>query len=80
MTGRLVLVVLAAIAAYAVWAYCHPWRPCPRCGGKGTSALSTRRRNGKCRRCKGTREVRTLGSRALHRAVRGATDYRNRAK
>ena len=72
MNGRLVLVIAAAVVSYAAWAYAHPWRDCPRCQGSGRNRLSTRRRRGKCWRCKGTREVRTLGSRALHRTARSA--------
>jgi hypothetical protein len=70
MNGRLVFVLAAALVAYAIWAYLHPFRPCPRCRGTGASRLSTARRRGHCWRCKGTREVRTAGSRMLHRAVR----------
>jgi hypothetical protein len=72
MNGRLALVILAAVVGYAIWAYNHPWRDCPRCKGSGRNRLSTKRRRGKCWRCKGTREVRTLGARMLHRAVRSA--------
>jgi hypothetical protein len=70
MTARLVLGGLALIAGYAVWAYFHPFRPCPRCAGKGTNRGSTRRRSGKCPRCKGSREIKTIGSQLLHRAVK----------
>lgn len=80
MTGRLVLLLLAAAVAYAVWAYCHPWRACPRCKGSGSNALSTSRRRGRCRRCKGSREIQTIGSRALHKAVRSAAGYRRDRK
>lgn len=69
---RLVLIVTAVVVAYAVWAYLHPWRPCPRCQGSGRNRGSTARRWGKCWRCKGSREVRTTGARLLHRMVRSA--------
>ncbi|MGO8886638.1 MAG: hypothetical protein ACLQDY_08905 [Streptosporangiaceae bacterium] len=74
------LVIAAIVAGYAVWAYFHPYRPCPRCKGKGTNRGSTGRRSGRCRRCKGSRQVKTLGSRMLHRMVRGAVRYRNDRK
>ncbi len=74
------LMIAAAVAGYAVWAYTHPYRRCPRCKGKGSNRGSTRRRSGRCRRCKGSRQVKTLGSRMLHRMVRGAVRYRNDRK
>jgi hypothetical protein len=79
MTGRLVLGALVLAAGYAVWAYFHPFRPCPRCGGTGANRGSTRRRKGKCGRCKGSREVKTVGARLIHRAIRsGRSGWRNR--
>jgi len=80
MTAVEVLAALAASAGYATWAYCHPFKSCPRCKATGVNALSTPRRRGKCRRCKGTREVRTLGARVLHRAVRSIRGYRHDRK
>lgn len=80
MNGRLVLVGLAVVTGYAIWAYNHPWRDCPRCKGSGRNALSTRRRRGRCWRCHGAREVRTLGARAMHRAVRSVRTYRSKGK
>jgi len=77
---KLLGIAAAVIAGYAAWAYFHPFRSCPRCKGSGTNQLSTARRRGKCRRCKGSREIKTVGSRALHRAVRSATSYRNTSR
>lgn len=74
------LIIAADLAAYAAWAYFHPFRPCPRCRGTGNNRLSTKRRSGPCRRCDGRRQVQTLGSRTLHRAVRGAVSYRRSAR
>jgi DnaJ-class molecular chaperone len=74
------LVIAAAVIGYAVWAYNHPFRPCPRCQGNGTNRGSTKRRSGRCRRCKGDKQVKTLGSRVLHRATRSAAQYRNDRK
>lgn len=74
-------VVAVDLLAYAIWAYTHPWRPCPRCKGTGTNAMSTKRRTGRCRRCKGTRQVKTLGAQMLHRIVRSAREgWTNRNK
>lgn len=68
------LIAIADLIAYAIWAYQHPWRDCPRCKATGRNRMSTGQRRGKCRRCKGTREVRTLGAQLLHRAVRSARE------
>lgn len=76
MNGQLVLVVLGAVVAYTGSLYIWPMRPCPRCSGKGTNRGSNRRRFGPCKRCKGTRAVQRIGSRQVHRAVRGAVRYR----
>jgi hypothetical protein len=73
---HLALIAAAALAGYLAWVWFHPFRPCPRCKGKGTNRLSTRRRHGPCKRCGGTRHVQALGSRMLHRAARGAVRYR----
>lgn len=76
---RLALVVALAILGYAIRAYFWPYHRCPRCRGTGTNPGSSGRRWGKCRRCKGSRQVKTLGARFLHRAVRSAVRYsRNR--
>ena len=80
MTAAEVVAALLAGAGYATWSYLHPWRDCPRCKASGKNRLSTPRRRGKCGRCKGTREVRTLGSRVLHRAVRSIRGYRHDRK
>lgn len=80
MNGHLVLVLIAAAAGYATWAYFHPFKPCPRCQARGTNRLSTRRRTGDCGRCGGSRKVKTLGAQLLHRAVRAAVEYRRQWK
>jgi hypothetical protein len=76
MTLSEAAVALAVAGGYAVWAYNHPYHDCPRCRGSGRNRGSTGRRRGKCRRCKGAREVKTAGSQMLHRMVRGAVRYR----
>jgi DnaJ-class molecular chaperone len=80
MNGHLLLAGLAAAAGYAVWAYFHPFRTCPRCKGKGTNRGSTRRRSGHCGRCHGSRQVKTLGARTLHRVVRALVQARRDRK
>ena len=75
MNAHLILLGLAATVGYGIWAYTHPWRPCPWCGGKGTNRGSTKRRSGRCWRCKGTKQVKTLGSRMLRKAVRSLIDH-----
>ena len=72
MNASLVITVLLVLFGYGTWAYFHPFRPCPRCKGRGTNRGSTRRRTGPCGRCGGSRQVQTRGSRMLHRAIRGA--------
>lgn len=63
------LAVLAAVG-YAVWAYTHAWVDCWLCKGTGRNFGSTKRRRGKCWRCRGRREIRAPGARLLHYAVR----------
>ena len=72
-----VLLILGGVVAYLGWIYFHPFKPCPRCKGKGTNLLSTKRRAGQCPRCHGTRSVQAIGSKTLHRAVRSVVRYRN---
>lgn len=72
---HLLLLLLAASIGYGIWAYTHPYRPCPWCKGKGSNRGSTRRRSGRCRRCGGSKQVKSIGSRMLHRAIRGAARF-----
>jgi DnaJ-class molecular chaperone len=68
----LILLITGTVLAYAVSLYFWPMRPCRRCGGRGTNPGSNRRRFGACKRCGGSRSVQRLGSRTVHRAIRGA--------
>ena len=61
----LALVILAVF--YLISLLRWPLRPCPRCGGRGVNRGSNRRRYGRCRRCKGTKQVRRIGATAVHR-------------
>lgn len=76
MTAQEVLVGAVIGTGYLVWAYNHPYRPCPSCKGSGRKKGSTSKRWGKCRRCKGSREVKTIGSQLLHRMTRSIVKYR----
>ena len=63
--------ILAAIAALAVWVgslYLAPFGRCGKCGGTGT-IKSGKRRVKVCPRCKGRRRVQRYGSRTVHRAA-----------
>jgi DnaJ-class molecular chaperone len=64
--------ILAVIAALAVWLgslYVHPFGRCGKCGGAGT-IRSGKRRVKVCPRCKGRRRVQRTGSRTVHRLAR----------
>jgi hypothetical protein len=77
MNADLILAALAAVTGYAGSLYIWPFKPHRRCGGTGRNRGSNKRRHGLCksRRCHaGT--VQRIGSRAVHRAVRGAVRYR----
>lgn len=66
----LLLAVLAAVAVWAIGVYCFPFRACRKCGGSGRKV---RRLNHNhfhlCKRCGGTGRVQRPGSRTLHRAA-----------
>jgi hypothetical protein len=70
-------VYAAVILMWAIWLYFHPFKPCWACKGTGVNRGSSRKAFGRCRRCKGSRQVQRIGSRQLHRAVR-ATVHANR--
>jgi hypothetical protein len=61
----LVLVIAGVLYLVSLWRW--PLRPCPRCGGRGVNPGSNSRRYGRCRRCKGTKQVRRIGAAAVHR-------------
>jgi DnaJ-class molecular chaperone len=63
------LLIMGALAAWAVSVYVYPFRPCGRCGGTGRKKGSSRRRFDLCHRCAGTGRVQRIGSRAVHRTV-----------
>lgn len=67
-------IVAILVTGRLVFIYHHPFGPCRRCAGKGTNPFSTPRRSGRCRRCGGSRQTQRLGSRALHKMVRGTSN------
>ncbi len=73
--------ILAAIAALAVWAgslYLRPFGRCPKCKGAGTIRRG-KRRVIVCPRCTGQRRAQRFGSRTIHRAARKVRDGRQAA-
>jgi hypothetical protein len=74
--------ILAAVAALAVWLgslYWRPFGPCPKCNGTGTIKRIRKGKRGKrrvavkvCPRCKGRRRVQRPGSRTVHRPPAGS--------
>ncbi len=60
-----ILLAIAAAAAYAVSLYLHPLRTCPRC--RGARITGTGRRGRMCARCAGTGRTRRIGATAVHR-------------
>jgi Ribonuclease G/E len=73
--------ILAVIAAAALWAgslYLRPFGRCRKC--KGTGHIRRGKRRVKvCPRCKGLRHVQRRGSRTLHRLIFKIGNGRNAA-
>jgi hypothetical protein len=70
-----VTLFLVGVAVLACWLgslYFWPFGPCGGCKGSGRNAGSNSRRFGNCKRCGGNGRRQRFGSRAVHRAVRGA--------
>ena len=61
------LIAVIFAVGYAASLLRWPLRPCPRCRGKGVNRGSNARRYGRCRKCKGTKQVRRIGATAVHR-------------
>lgn len=62
-----VLILLAALAAYAVFVLVKPDRSCPKCSGWGQKPK--RRKPRACGRCKGTGRAFWPGARLVHKGV-----------
>ena len=67
----LFLLIIAATAVWLVRAYFWPFAPCRWCKGRKTNRGSNAKRFGSCWRCKGSGIRQVLGSRQVHKAVRG---------
>ena len=78
MSARLVLAVLAILAARVGFLYLAPFGPCPKCKGTGHIKRGPKRRP-VCPRCKGRRRVQRRGSRAVHQLARKVRDGRQAA-
>jgi hypothetical protein len=77
------LVAAVDVLIYLGDLYVHPFKPCPRCSGRGipgTNRGSRRSAFGRCKRCGGTRQVQRIGSKQLHRAARALVTARNNRK
>ncbi len=60
--------------------YVWPFKPCPKCNGRGTNPGSNRRRHGDCKRCGGTRRVQRAGSKFVHQTVLSVLSERRKAR
>lgn len=67
MSLPLFLIIAAAAVLYVASLKQWPLRPCPRCHGKGVNRGSNAKRYGRCRKCKGTKQVKRIGATAVHR-------------
>jgi hypothetical protein len=78
VTATLILAVIAAAAVWAGSLYLRPFGRCGKCKGKGHIRRGPRRVK-VCPRCKGLRRVQRRGSRTLHRLIFKIRDGRNAA-
>jgi hypothetical protein len=76
MSATLVLAILAALAIWAGSLYLAPFGRCGKCSGTGTIKRTREGKHGRqlvrvkvCPRCKGRRRVQRRGSRIVHRAA-----------
>jgi len=69
-----VLIVLAALAGYALFLLIKPERACRRCSGWGARG----KRRTYCTRCAGTGKRFRLGARLVHRGAAEAYRYARR--
>ena len=79
----LFLIIAGGVVIYAGWLYVNPFTDCSWCKGTGKNRLRTRKTYGRCKNPRCTRgTVQRLGSKTIHRAVRGLVSYRrnNREK
>jgi hypothetical protein len=76
MSAPLILAVIAALAVWVGFLYLAPFGRCGKCGGAGTIKRARKGKRGRqlvkvkvCPRCKGRRRVQRRGSRTVHRAA-----------
>jgi DnaJ-class molecular chaperone len=69
-----IVIVLVLAVGRLIFIYYHPFGPCRACKGRGTNRGSTKKRLGRCARCGGTRLTQRMGSRALHKVIRGTSN------
>ena len=74
MSATLVLAIIAALAIWVGSLYLAPFGRCGKCGGTGTIKRTRKGKRGRqlvkvkvCPRCKGRRRVQRAGSRTVHR-------------
>jgi hypothetical protein len=72
--SHLIVIGLVLGTGRLISIYYHPFGPCRSCKGRGTNAGSTKKRLGRCARCGGTRVTQRMGSRALHKVIRGTSN------
>jgi hypothetical protein len=72
--NTLIVIVLVLGVGRLIFIYYHPFGPCRACKGRGTNPWSTKKRLGRCKRCGGTRLTQRMGSRALHKVIRGTSN------
>jgi DnaJ-class molecular chaperone len=69
VSANLVLAVIAALAIWVGWLYLAPFGRCGKCKGAGHVKRGARRVK-VCPRCKGRRRIQRRGSRTVHRLAR----------
>jgi hypothetical protein len=74
MNATLLLAILAALAIWAGSLYLAPFGRCGKCSGTGTIKRTREGKHGRqlvrvkvCPRCKGRRRIQRCGSRTVHR-------------
>jgi hypothetical protein len=78
MSANLILAVIAALAIWLGSLYLRPFGRCPKCKGAG-HVKRGKRRVKVCLRCKGRRRVQRTGSRTVHRLARKIREGRRAA-
>jgi DnaJ-class molecular chaperone len=77
MHPTLILAAIAALAVWVGWLYLAPFGRCPKC--KGTGNIQRGRRRPVCPRCKGRRRIQRRGSRTIRRLAFKIRDGQRKA-